>query len=39
MISGAERRRAVAAVAGMHFDLRLVDEFHGLKAKKPYRSR
>src|SRR2546421_34884 len=34
-----KRGRAVAAFAGVHLDLRLVDEFHGLETKKPYRLR
>jgi len=34
-----EGSAAVPALAGVHFDLRLVDEFHGLEMKKPYRER
>src|SRR5437667_295294 len=35
----AEGRGAVAALAGVHLDLRFVDEFHGPETKKPYRLR
>jgi len=34
-----EMRRAVAALAGVHFDFRFIDEFHGPETKKPYRLR
>src|SRR3989442_4174712 len=34
-----ERSGAVAALAGVHLDLRFVDELHGPEMKKPYRSR
>src|SRR5581483_1564597 len=35
----AKMRHAVAALAGVHLDFRLVDEFHGPEMKKPYRLR
>ena len=34
-----ERGGAVAAFAGVHLDFRLVDEFHSMEMKKPYRER
>jgi hypothetical protein len=38
VLLAAEGRGTVAAVAGVHLDLRFVDEFHGPEIKKPYRT-
>ena len=39
VLLAAKVRGAVAALAGVHLDLRFVDELHVVEIKKPYRSR